>query len=299
MEQEVSVRTMMMLMTSRKQNFIWSEWLRMLVSFAFSLMKSAVFFLVAAMSANAVEIVAHRGFSARAPENTLGAFELAWKNQTDACELDVYLTADGKTAVIHDKDAKRTTGVKMDVATSKQAELTALDAGSWKGKEWAKEKIPTLEQALATMPVGKQRFFIEVKCGAEIVPELKRILEPMKDRAAQLAIIAFKRDAAAESKKAMPWMKVYRLASGKTKEKKLTDLTQLIADTKADKLDGLDLGTSDFPWDEAMVKQIRDAGFGLYVWTVNKPADVKRFAALGVDGITTDDPVMVREALGK
>lgn len=262
-------------------------------------MKLAAFFLLTAMSAHAVEIVAHRGFSARAPENTLAAFDLGWKNQTDACELDVYLTADGKTIVIHDKDTKRTAGVSMDVSKSKQADLTALDAGSWKGKEWAKQKLPTLEQALATMPKGKQRFFIEIKCGAEIVPELQRILEPMKDRAAQLAIIAFRRDAAAESKKAMPWIKVYRLASGKTKDKKPTDLTQLIADTKADKLDGLDLGTSDFPWDAAMVKQIRDAGFALYVWTVNKPADAQRFAKLGVDGITTDDPVMLREALAK
>jgi len=262
-------------------------------------MKPLVFFLLAAMSAHAVEIIAHRGFSARAPENTLAAFELGWKHQTDACELDVYLTADGKTAVIHDKDTKRTAGVMLDVAKSNQAELTALGAGSWKGKEWAQEKIPTLEQALATLPKGKQRFFIEVKCGAEIVPELKRILVPMKDRADQLAIIAFKRDAAAESKKALPWIKVYRLASGKTKDKKPTDLTQLIADTKADQLDGLDLGVADFPWDETMVKQVRDAGFGLYVWTVNKPADVQRFAKLGVDGITTDDPVMVRETLAK
>ena len=262
-------------------------------------MKRLALFLFTAMSSHAVEIIAHRGFSARAPENTLAAFELGWKHQTDACELDVYLTADGKTAVIHDKDTKRTAGVTLDVAKSKQAELTALDAGSWKGKEWANEKIPTLEQSLATLPKGKQRFFIEVKCGAEIVPELKRILEPMKDRADQLAIIAFKRDAAAESKKVMPWVKVYRLASGKTKEKKPTDLTQLIADTTADKLDGLDLGMADFPWDETMVKQIRDAGFGLYVWTVNKPVDVQRFAKLGVDGITTDDPVMVREALAK
>ncbi len=253
--------------------------------------------LMFAVSAHAVEIIAHRGFSAKAPENTLGAFELAWKSGSDACELDVYLTADGKTAVIHDKDTKRTAGVKLDVAAAKQADLIALDAGSWKGGEWANEKIPTLEQALATMPKGQQRFFIEVKCGAEIVPELKRILEPMKDRATQLAIIAFNREAAAESKKALPWVKVYRLASGKTKDKKPTDLTQLIADTKADQLDGLDLSMADFSWDEAMVKQIRDAGFGLYVWTVNKPADAQRFAKLGVDGITTDDPVMVREAL--
>jgi len=107
-------------------------------------MKRLALFLLAAMSVQAVEIIAHRGFSARAPENTLGAFELGWKHQTDACELDVYLTADGKTAVIHDKDTKRTAGVKLDVATSKQAELTALDAGSWKGKEWTNEKIPTM-----------------------------------------------------------------------------------------------------------------------------------------------------------
>lgn len=253
--------------------------------------------LLTAMSAHAVEIIAHRGFSARAPENTLAAFRLGWEKQTDACELDVYLTADGKNAVIHDKDTKRTTGVNLNVARSKQAELTALDAGSWKGKEWADEKIPTLEQALATLPVGKERFFIEVKCGAEIVPELRRILEPMKDRAAQLVIIAFKRDAAAKSKKAMPWIKVYRLAAGKTKDGKPANLDQLIADTKADKLDGLDLGMKDFPWGEAMVRRVRDAGLGLFVWTVNKPADARRFAKLGVDGITTDDPVMVREAL--
>ncbi len=249
------------------------------------------------MSTQATEIIAHRGFSARAPENTVASFNLAWKHQTDSCELDVYLTADGKTAVIHDKDTLRTTGVKLDVAKSKLADLTALDAGSWKGKEWTNAKIPTLEQALATLPKGKQRFFIEIKCGPEIVPELKRILEPMKKRAAQLVIIAFRRTAAAESKRALPWIKVYRLASGKTKEKKPTNLTQLIADAKEDKLDGLDLGMTDFPWSDAMVRQIRNAGLGLFVWTVDKPKDVQRFAKLGVDGITTNDPVMVRESL--
>lgn len=255
-------------------------------------------FLLSVMSSSAVEIIAHRGFSARAPENTLGAFKLGWENKTDACELDIYLTKDDKVVVIHDKDTKRTAGVSMLVAESNAADLMALDAGSWKGAQWSAEKIPSLEQALATLPLGKQRFFIEIKTGAEIVPALTRILEPMKARASQLAIIAFKRDAAAESKKAMPWMPVYRLASGKTKDKKPNDLGQVIAETKEDKLDGVDLGL-DWPWTEAMVKQIRDAGLGLYVWTVNKPADVQRLAKLGVDGITTDDPVMVRETLAK
>lgn len=248
------------------------------------------------MSVNAVEIVAHRGFSARAPENTLAAFKLGWDNQTDACELDVYVTADDQVVVLHDKDTKRTSGVSKIVPEAKAADLMALDAGSWKGAQWANEKIPSLEQALATLPLGKQRFFIEVKCGPEIVPALQRILEPMKARADQLCVIAFRRESAAETKKALPWLKVYRLASGKTKDKKPTDLGKVIAQTQEDKLDGVDLGM-DFPWTDAMVKQIRDAGLGLYVWTVNKPADVKRFAKLGVDGITTDDPVMAREAL--
>lgn len=263
-------------------------------------MQHAILFMLAwsTMSAHALEIIAHRGFSARAPENTLASFELGWKHQTDACELDIHLTADGKAAVIHDKDTKRTTGTLLDVAKSKMSNLAALDAGSWKGAEWANQKIPTLEQSLATMPKGRQRFFIEIKCGAEIVPTLQGILEPMKDRAAQLVVISFNRGAAAASKKAMPWLKVYRLAGGKTKDKKPADLAQLIADTKADQLDGLDLG-ADFPWDTAMVKQIRDAGLGLYVWTINKPAEVRRFARIGVDGITTDDPVMVRKALEK
>ncbi len=256
-------------------------------------------FMAGLLHSSAVEIVAHRGFSARAPENTVASFKLAWENGTDACENDIYLTADQQIVVIHDKDTKRTAGAKLDVATSTLAELQKLDAGSWKGKEWAGEKIPTLQQALDTMPVGKQRFFIEIKCGPEIVPALQKALEPMKDRAAQLAIIAFNRESAAKTKAAMPWLQVYQLASGKQKATKLpTDLAKVIATAKADQLDGLDLGT-DFPWSEALVKQVRDAGLKLYVWTVNKPEDARKFAALGVDGITTDDPVMLREAVAK
>ncbi|CAN5725504.1 glycerophosphodiester phosphodiesterase [soil metagenome] len=247
----------------------------------------------------ATEIIAHRGFSARAPENTLAAFRLAWENKTDACELDLYLTADGQIAIIHDKDTKRVSGVDKQVATSTMAELQTLDVGSLKGAAWAGEKIPTLEQALATMPIDSKRFFLEIKCGAEVVPALKKVLEPMKERAAQLAVIGFDREATLETKKAMPWLKVYRLASGKNKDKTpRTDLSEFLAQVKADGLDGVDMGT-DWSWNEAMVKQVHDAGLSLYVWTVNDAAKAREFAALGVDGVTTDDPVMVREALVK
>lgn len=246
---------------------------------------------------HATEIVSHRGFSERAPENTVASFKLAWENGTDACELDLYLTGDGQIAILHDKDTKRTTGVAGLVTKMSLAAIQKLDAGSWKSSTYKGERIPSLAEALATLPKepGK-RFFLELKSTSEVVPELARQLEAWKPRAAQLCIIAFDRKAAQAAKKAMPWIKVYRLSSEQTKDKKPVDLTQLIADTKADGLDGLDLGLK-WAWNETMVREIRAAGLELYVWTANKPEDVKRLAGLGVDGITTDDPVMAREAL--
>ncbi len=248
---------------------------------------------------HAIEIVAHRGYSSKAPENTVSAFKMAWEKGTDACELDLYLTKDGKIVIIHDKDTKRTTGVAKLVADSTLDELRALDAGSWKGVEWKDEKLPTLEEALATMPAGAKRFFLEIKCGPEVVSALTKTLEAYRTRADQIAIISFNLEACTAAKKALPWVKNYLIAGGKDKQKnQRTDVTPFIEQAKTAGLDGLDLG-SDWPWTPALVKQIRDAGLGVYVWTVDKPEEITRFKGLAVDGITTNDPVVVRETLAK
>lgn len=244
----------------------------------------------------ALEIIAHRGYSAIAPENTVAAFNLAWEKGADSCELDLYLSADDNIVLHHDTDTKRTTGIEGKVIEKTLAELQKLDAGSWKGEAWKGEPIPSLAEALATLPEGKQRFFLEIKDTPRAVPVLARELEEWKDRADQLCIIAFDREVAREAKKAMPWLAVYRLSSGETKDEMPVDLAQLILDTKTDGLDGLNLGLK-FDWTPAHVEQIRTAGLGLYVWTVNQPEEARRLAALGLDGITTDDPVMVRESL--
>lgn len=245
---------------------------------------------------HALEIIAHRGYSEIAPENTVAAFKLGWEKGTDACELDLYLTGDNQIAILHDADTKRTTGVLKKVKESPLAELQTLDAGSWKSPAYKGERIPSLAEALATLPEGRQRFFLEIKDTVRVVPELTRQLAGWKSRASQLCIIAFDRAVAQECKKAMPWMPVYRLSSEKTKDKKPVEMAQLIRDTLADGLDGLDLGLK-WDWSPALVEQVRAAGLKLYVWTVNKPEDARRLAALGVDGITTDDPVMLRAAL--
>lgn len=245
-----------------------------------------------------LEVVAHRGYSSKAPENTLAAFKTAWEAGTDACELDLYLTADDKVIICHDKDTKRTTGSLKVIAKSSMEELRSLDAGHWKGEQWKGEKLPTLDESLKTMPVGSQRFFLEIKCGAEVVPALTRELAGWQPRAAQLAFISFDYKALTAAKKAMPWMQCYFLSGTKDKAKNPRSLEQVIAMTKEGGLDGVDLGL-DWPWSIAMVKQIHDAGLKVYAYTANKPEDIKRLAEAGVDGITTDDPVLVRQLLSQ
>lgn len=256
----------------------------------------AAILMTLSTTASAIEIVAHRGFSAAAPENTVSAFRLAWESGTGACELDLHLTADQQIVVMHDADTKRTTGIAKRISESNLADLRSLEAGAWKSPEYKGEPIPTLSEALATLPEGTQRFFLEIKCGPEVVPVLAQQLEPWKPRAKQLCIIAFDREVAQNSKKAMPWMEVYRLSSEKSKDKKPVDLAMLIQHTLDDQLDGLDLSHK-WNWTPEFVQQIRAANLKLFVWTVNDPTEARHLASLGIDGITTDDPKATRQAL--
>jgi len=245
---------------------------------------------------SAQEIIAHRGFSERAPENTVSAFRLAWESGADACELDLYLTSDQEIVALHDANTKRTTGISKLVKKSALADLRLLDAGSWKSPDYKGERIPTLAESLATLPVGKQRFFLEIKDNAQIVPVLARQLEAWKPRASQLCIIAFDRKVAQQAKQSMPWLPVYRLSSETTQNKKSVDLNQLIQETLDDGLDGLSLSRK-WKWTPDLVQKVRSAGLKLFVWTVNDPDETRRLAKLGIDGMTTDNPITLREAL--
>jgi glycerophosphoryl diester phosphodiesterase len=107
-------------------------------------------------------VIAHRGFSGRYPENTLKAFEEALKLPIDAVELDVRRTKDGVLVVIHDETVDRTTNGKGKVRDLTWSEIQKLDAGSWKGKEFAGERIPRLEEALQLIN-ARVVVFLEIK----------------------------------------------------------------------------------------------------------------------------------------
>ena len=245
-----------------------------------------------------VEIVGHRGASYDAPENTLAAIRLGWEQHADAVEFDVYLSKDGQIVLIHDKDTERVAGVKRTVVEQTTAELRQLDVGKWKHAKFSGEKIPLLSEALATIPQGK-RVFIEVKCGAEIVPELKRQLALSKRPAAETAIISFQKEVIAESKKAIPDCKAYWLASIK-RDKKTGEwnhtVEDLIQTAKQLHADGLDLSACDLI-DKGFGDKVKSSGLELLVWTVNDVQVAKQMIAAGVQGITTDRPQWLRQEL--
>lgn len=252
-------------------------------------------------SARVIEIVAHRGASHDAPENTLAAQRLAWSQGADAVETDIHLTKDGKVIVSHDKDTKRTTGRAGLITDQTLAELRELDAGTWKGAQFAGEKLPTLDEQIALIPAGK-RMFVEIKTGPEIVPELERCLQRTGASPKKITIISFNYESLREVRKKLPRYSTQYLVSYKApdpkapKAAKQPTLDEIIKQALDADLTGLDLQHT-WPLTLADARRIKGAGLQLHVWTVDDVAVAKRWIELGVDSITTNRPGWLREQL--
>ena len=236
-----------------------------------------------AESAKRVEIVAHRGASYIAPENTLAAVKLAWEMKADAVEIDVYLTADQQIIVSHDSDTARTTGTKMSIPKSNFEDLRKLDAGKWKGVAHTGEKLPSLEEVLKTIPKGK-RILMEVKCGPEVIPVFLDQLKKSRKSDKQVAVISFNIDVIRAIKEVRPRMQAYWLTVPTP-----DSADALIAAIKKVKGNGLDLAATE-ALNAEYVRKVHEAKLKLHVWTVDDTTAGKRLAGYGVDGITTNKP---------
>ncbi len=249
--------------------------------------------LLLAAPASAIEIIAHRGASQDAPENTLAAMQLAWEQGADAIEIDLHLSQDGRIVVMHDPDTERTTGVPGAIVEQSWAALTKLDAGRWKDPRFAGERVPTLESILGTVGAG-QRIFIEIKCGAEILPGLQRVLASSKLPPERLVIIGFNLETVTSAKTIFPDLKVFWLHTWKKNAP--VEIEELVGKARAAKLDGLNLHQG-FPVSREFVRSVKDAGLALYVWTIDDPAVARRWIEAGVDGVTTNRPRWLRKQL--
>ena len=247
-------------------------------------------------------IVAHRGASHDAPENTLAAFELAWQQQSDGIEGDFYLTADNQIVCIHDRDTQRTTGVKRSVEQSTLAQLRELEYGQWKDPKFTGQIIPTLEQVLQTVPDGKT-FVIELKSGEAIVPVLAAELDRLATDSIHILVIAFDQATVEQCKKRMPNTRVHWLT--RFKQHPTTSVYHPTPDEIAATVqhlgaDGVGMKAERPVIDAPFVERLKASGCGeFHVWTVDSAEDARWYQQLGVVGITTNRPAEIRAAIGK
>ena len=122
-------------------------------------------------------VLAHRGYSGKAPENTMAAFKLALEADADGLELDVHITKDGRVVVIHDDTLERTTDGRGRVEEQTYAELAQLDAGSWFGEEFKGERLPTLDEVCELLKGTDKIFNVELKAGVNFKELTEKVAE--------------------------------------------------------------------------------------------------------------------------
>ncbi|HEV8378538.1 MAG TPA: glycerophosphodiester phosphodiesterase [Tepidisphaeraceae bacterium] len=246
---------------------------------------------------------AHRGESELAPENTMAAYGLAWKNGETIVETDIQLTKDGQVVICHDLDTYRTSGkkTKLVIKDSTLEEIQKVDVGAWKGAQWAGQKCPTLKELYDAMPTGTT-CLTEIKSGIDVVPAFVEIVRASGKGPEQIVVISFKEDALEASKKALPAYKHYFLANHK-KDKQgnylpRPNVEEWIATAKRIGADGLDLQAAE-PLDQAACEKIQNAGLELHVWTVDDPVVAKKYLDWGAKSVTTNRPSWMRKELAK
>lgn len=267
-------------------------------------MEHLLFATIIALGATAVEakplIVAHRGASAYAPENTTPALQLAWDLDADAAEFDVFLTADEKVMLMHDKTTSRTApGTNLTMKKSQSSDLEKIDVGAWKDKAFEGTLIPTLEEALEFHPEGKI-MVIEIKDGPETVAPTKSAIEKTGRPLDDFMIISFNWDTCIEARKLMPDLQVYFLESAPKDEatgERLPFKSDILQRVKEANLSGVDLDRRGVT--RELVKECHDMGMEFLVWTVDDDEEVARMTKYGVDAITTNRPDTARRAMEK
>ena len=236
-------------------------------------------------------IIAHRGESYYAPENTYASINLAWERNDDAVEIDIRLTKDEEIVVIHDKTTLRTGGKFRKISTSDYSELATVNVGKYKGKKWKNEKIPLLDKVIETMPKHKY-LFVEIKSSAKIIKSLQKLFDQKKIKSNQVKFIGFDIDTMKSLKQTLPKFESYWIIQGKD-YKNGADLEVTIRKCRSAGLNGLDVEEKKYLSKE-VIQLVKNSGLKIYTWTVDDPVRAKQLFNDGIDGITTNKAYWIK-----
>lgn len=222
-------------------------------------------------------IVAHRGASIEAPENTLAAFRAALEAGAPAVELDVHLAADGVPVVLHDDTLDRTTSGAGPVSERTSEEIARLDAGAWFGERFRGERVPTLAEALDFLH-GRALVDVEVKTADRTYPGLVIAVEKaIRERwlVSDVVVSSFDAESVREAK-----------ARG------LATALILPGEPMADEARAWGVFSDAFAIGEwAVTREVVEAcAKPVYAWTVDDAARARALYEAGVAGVITNDP---------
>ena len=241
-------------------------------------------------------IIAHRGESFDAPENTLASINLAWERNADAVEIDIQLTKDKKIVVIHDKSTLRTGGKLRRIATSTYNDLINIDVGKFKGTKWKNERIPLFEDVIDTIPENKT-LFVEIKSDEKIIDPLRKVISDKKAKPNQIKFIGFNFKTMSLVKKLLPKFESYWIIEGKD-YKRNASLNSVITRCRKSNLDGIDVQEKKY-LDEEIILQVHNSNLKIYTWTVDDPVRAEQLYFAGIDGITTNKAEWLKNKLMK
>lgn len=246
-------------------------------------------------------IVAHRGASAYAPENTLAAVEKAIEIGVDFIEVDVRITIDNIPIVIHDATLNRTTAGKGRVITLPYQKIKRYDAGSWFDPCFHEERVPSLNEVMRTA-LPHTKILIELK-GSQIAQPLisRRLLELVDkfDAADKVIFQSFNATIIKSLAKENPLLTVNQLVNyANPKTAYFRDRLPKVGNIF--RLHYHSALNPNHKWvTPDLVKKVHDEGKKIFCWTVDEPSKMKYLCELGVDGIITNKPDVLKKVISE
>jgi glycerophosphoryl diester phosphodiesterase len=230
-------------------------------------------------------VIAHRGASGHAPENTFAAFQRAVELGGTFIETDLHVTRDGRFVAIHDETVERTTNGSGDVRNFTLDELREVDAGMWFDRTFMGERIPTLEEVLEFSREHDVVFYLELKYAAVWGMDHALVAALQKAQSApRTIVISFDPATLTPLRRLDPSI--------------MTGL--LVEDAKPDCIQSaIDLGARQLcpkvsSVTPELVEKAHRSDLQVVTWTANTLADMRAMMAAGVDGIMTDFPDRLR-----
>ncbi|MGQ9523321.1 MAG: glycerophosphodiester phosphodiesterase [Armatimonadota bacterium] len=234
-------------------------------------------------------IIAHRGYSAAAPENTLAALRLAAAVRADLVEVDVRLTKDGVPVLLHDASLDRTTNGSGPLAGVTASAVKQLDAGSWFGSQFAKEPVPTLCEALK-LAAEDRPLLLEIKETEASVPSAEVVRSAgAVDR---VVVQSFLPDAVLAFRTTLPQVPAgFLVTPGKEDDPTSSQWVAKVC-ALASECGAAFAAVHYRAITPRLVEYLFRRGLSVWAWTVDDPADMKRLADWGVAGLITNNPTI-------